>query len=156
MLLITDVTGNHSIAGWQMDSPSSLCAGGPGVKSVQESSLYSSIILQLSESCPASHRNTVGLINSLLYQHQRQLFLSLSLLLPHYHSLSSLPWVLRQLQGFSTYQELRTFFASLISFPFSHFYLNLVWPLIRWLRFSSDLICICQYPCLICVNKNLI
>jgi len=140
-----------------MDSSSSLYAGDPGVKSVQESSLYSSIILQLSESCPSSHRNTVGLINSLLYQHQRQLSLSLSpssLLLPHYHSLSSLPWVLRQLQGFNTYQELRTFFASLISFPFSHFYLNLVWPLIRWLRFSSDLIYICQYPRLICVNKN--
>jgi len=75
-----------------MDSPSSLYAGDPGVKSVQESSLYSSIILQLSESCPSSHRNTVGLINSLLYQHQRQLSLSLSLLSPTASlSLSQLP-----------------------------------------------------------------
>jgi len=73
-----------------MDSSSSLYAGDPGVKSVQESSLYSSIILQLSESCPSSHRNTVGLINSLLYQHQRQL--SLSLLSPTASlSLSQLP-----------------------------------------------------------------
>lgn len=153
MLLITDVTNNHSIAGWQMDRPSPLCAGGPGVKSVQESSLYSSIISQLSESCPSSHRNTVGLINSLLYQHQRQLSLSLpplSYCLTITLSAPS-PEFWGSFRALALIRSLGLFFASLISFPFSHFYLNLFWPLIRWLRFSSDVIFICQYPCFICV-----
>ncbi len=91
----------------------------PGIQSVFQH------YLALSNSCPSSHRNTVGLINRLLFQHQRQLFLSFSpssLLLPHYHSLTSLPWVLRLFQGFSTYQELRTFLPRSFHFLFVTFF----------------------------------
>lgn len=79
-----------------MVGPSPLCSGGPGVKSVLESRHPVCIpaLSRSSQTLVLRHRNTVGLINSLLFQHQRELFLSFSpssLLLPHYHSLSSLP-----------------------------------------------------------------